>query len=127
MSDEEIQRNFESGDTSRLSEADQAAYRVVFGAISKEPLAKISDSFAERVVKKIITQKKREARRDFMWLSFGIIFLLVGLIVTAGLAGLRFELGFLKEMSGYAGVFIFGIAIIIAFSWIEKKTLSKTM
>lgn len=126
MSDEEIQKNFESGNPSRLSEADQAAYRVVFGAISKEPLAKISDLFAERVVKKIVAQKKRETRRDFVWLSFGIVFLVVGLIVTAAFAGLRLELGFLKEISGYAGVFIFGVVIILAFNWIEKKTLSKT-
>lgn len=126
MSDEEIQKNFESGDIRRLSEKDRASYSAVFRAISKEPSLRISDSFADRVVKKIMAQKKREARRDFVWLSFGVVFLVAGLIVTAVLAELRLELGFLKEMSGYAGVFIFGVAIIIAFNWIEKKTLSKT-
>jgi hypothetical protein len=127
MSDEEIQKKLESGGNPELSESDRASYSAVFRAISKEPLLRISDSFAERVVKKIVAQKKREARRDFVWLSLGVVFLAVGLIVTAAVAGLTFELGFLKEMSGYAGIFIFGIAIILAFNWLEKKVLSKSL
>jgi hypothetical protein len=126
MSDEEIQKRFESGDFSVGSESDRASYRAVFRAISREPVTNVSDSFAERIVKKIVAQQKREARRDFIWLTFGVVFLLVGLIVTAALAGLKFELGFLEEMSGYAGVFIFGIATIIGFSWMEKRILAKT-
>jgi hypothetical protein len=126
MSDEEIQKHFETDDFSVGSEADRVAYRAVFRAISKERLTKISDSFAERIITKVVAQKKREARRDFIWLSFGVVFLVVGLIVTATLAGLHFELGFLREMSAYTGVFVFGIAIIFGFSWIEKRMLSKT-
>lgn len=127
MSDEEIQKKFEAGDEPQISGLDHASYTVVFRAISKEPRLKISDSFAERVVKKIVAQRRREARRDFIWLSFGVVFLVVGLLVTAALAGLRLELGFLKEMSGYAGVFVFGVVLILAFNWIEKRALPKNI
>lgn len=122
MSEEEIQNAFESGQPS-ASDLDSRAYRAVFRSISKEPGLKISDSFAERVMKKIMIKKRREARRDFLWLSFGVLFLMIGLVVTAVIAGLRFQLGFLREMSGYAGVFVFGIVVILVFSWLEKKAL----
>jgi hypothetical protein len=126
MSDEEIQKRFEAGDVSQLSDRERTSYSAVFRAISKEPSLRISDSFAEQILKKIVAQRKREARRDFIWLSVGIVFLVIGLIVTAALSGLRFELGFLKEMSGYAGVFVFAIVLILAFNWIEKRALPKS-
>lgn len=127
MSDEEIQKNFESNLPLDENDRDVASYRILFKILSREPAMRLSNSFAERVVKRIVAQKKREARRDMIWLSFGVVFLLVGLIVTAAFAGLQLELGFLKEMSGYAGIFIFGIAVILAFNWLEKKTLSKKL
>jgi hypothetical protein len=127
MSDEEIQKRFESNLPVDGNDRDAASYREIFRIISTEPAMKISNSFAERVVKKIVAQKKGEARRDMIWLSFGVVFLLVGLVVTAAVAGLQLELGFLKDMSGYAGIFIFGIVVILTFNWIEKKTLSKKL
>lgn len=127
MSDEEIQKRFESGLPVEGNDRDIVFYREVFRIAGKEPRTKVGNAFAESVVKKIVVKKKREARRDIIWLSFGVVFLLIGLVVTAAIAGLQFELGFLKEMSGYAGVFIFGVAVIIAFNWLEKKTLSKKL
>ena len=127
MSDEEIQKRLESNRPIDGNDRDVVTYRRLFEIISKEPKMKISNAFADDVVKKIVVQKKREARRDMVWLSFGVVFLLVGLVVTAAVAGLQFQLGFLKEMSGYAGLFVFGIAVIIAFNWLEKKTLSKKL
>jgi hypothetical protein len=127
MSDEEIQKSLDSNLPLDENDRDVAAYRKIFAVVSKEPSLKITNSLAERVINKIVAQKKREARRDIVWLSFGVVFLLVGLIVTAAFAGLQFQLGFLKDMSGYAGIFVFGIVVILAFNWIEKKTLSKKL
>jgi uncharacterized YccA/Bax inhibitor family protein len=127
MSDEEIQKSFESNLPLDDNSQDVASYRKIFEIVSKEPVVKISNSFAEGVVKKIVVQKKREARRDIIWLTFGVVFLLVGLVVTAAFAGLQLELGFLKEMSGFVGIFVFGIVVILAFNWIEKRTLSKKL
>jgi hypothetical protein len=127
MSDEEIQKRFESNLPLAGNDRDVDSYREIFRIVSKEPKVKINNSFADGIVKKIMAMKKREARRDMIWLSFGVVFLLIGLVVTAAFAGLQFQLGFLKEMSGYAGVFVFGVAVIIAFNWLEKKTLSKKL
>lgn len=127
MSDEEIQKLFDSNQQPEGDGGDVAAYQKVFRAISKEPSIKIGSTFAETVVKKIVAQKKREARRDFIWLSFGVVFLITGLIVTAVVAGLQLELGFLKDMSGYAGIFSFAIVVIFAFNAIERKLLSKNV
>jgi hypothetical protein len=127
MSDEEIQKHFESNLPIEGRNRDADSYRELFRIVSKEPKLKINNAFAEGVVKKIVAKKKREARRDMIWLSFGVVFLLVGLIVTAAFAGLQSQLGFLKDMSGYAGVFIFGLAVILAFNWLEKKILSKEL
>ena len=125
MSDEEIQKRFDSGLPPASEDRDVAAYREIFRAISKEPALKISSTFAEGVVKKIMTQKKREARRDMIWLSFGVAFLLIGLMVTGAFAGLQSQLGFLRDISGFAGIFIFGTVVIFAFNWLEKKLISK--
>ncbi len=124
MSEEELQKQFETTTPPQGTDPDVAAYRKIFAALGKEPKLTISSDFAGAVVKRIVTKKKREARRDFFWLTFGVVFLLVGLIVTAVVAGLRFELGFLKEMSG---ILIFSAAMILGFNWLEKKTLAKKM
>lgn len=122
MSDEEIQKQFESNDPPQGLDRDTIAYREIFKVLAKEPGVKLRADFAESIVRNIVVRKKRETRRDMIWLSFGVVFLLIGLIVTSVVAGLKFELGFLQEMSG---LLIFGAAIILLFNWIEKRTFSK--
>lgn len=127
MSDEELQKLFDSNQQPEANGGDVTAYRKVFKAISKEPSLKIGSGFAESVVKRIVAKKKREARRDFIWLSFGVVFLVIGLIVTAAVAGLQFDFGFLNDMSGYAGIFTFAIVVILVFNVIERKLLFKNV
>ena len=127
MSDEELQNLFDLAQQPDGDERDVAAYRKVFKAISKEPSLKIQTGFAGRVVMKIVAKKKREARRDLIWLSFGVVFLVTGLVVTTMVAGLQFQLGFLKDISSYAGIFIFATVIILGFNSIERKMVSKKL
>jgi hypothetical protein len=124
--EEELQKKIEANPSQTPGDADAAAYREIFRIISQEPKSGLRNSFADKVVTKIVARKKLEARRDLIWLGFGVVFLFSGLIVTAAIAGLTFELGFLKDISGYAGVFAFGAAIIIAFHWFEKRILPKS-
>jgi divalent metal cation (Fe/Co/Zn/Cd) transporter len=121
--EEDLQKRIEQGDHVE-NDLDAAAYSKLFSVIGNEPSINLSKNFAERISSMILLKKKKEARRDFLWLSFGVVFLVVGLIVTAALAGLTMQLGFLLEISAYAGVFIFGIVMIIAFNWLEKRTIS---
>ena len=122
--DEELQDRIENGTYAGM-ELDAQAYRKLFSVIGQEPVVKLSKNFADRVSAKLVAARKRESKRDLVWLSFGVLFLLVGLIVTAALSGLQLQLGFLKEMSPYAGVFIFGILVIIAFNFVEKRAIPK--
>jgi hypothetical protein len=121
--DEGLQRDFDANQIPVSNDPDVLAYKAVFNALEKEPRLNFSSAFAERIVGKIIAQRKREARRDLIWLTFGVTFLVIGLVVTAVLAGLRLEMGFLKDISAFTGIFIFGAAGIVAFNWLEKKTL----
>ncbi|HEY0742834.1 MAG TPA: hypothetical protein VGD40_15295 [Chryseosolibacter sp.] len=122
MSDEELQKQFESNNPPTGSDRDTIAYREIFRVVAKEPSVTLRSNFAESIVRKILAKKKRESRRDMIWLSFGVVFLLIGLIVTAVVAGLKFELGFLREISG---LLIFGVAVILLFNWIERRAFSK--
>jgi hypothetical protein len=122
MSEDEIQRQFDSGIAPGSNDADTIAYKEVFRVLEKEPRIKISGDFASRVLQKIVARQQREARRDMIWLTFGVTFLVIGLIVTAVVAGLRFQFGLPKEMYG---IIVFSAAVIVIFNWIEKKTLVK--
>jgi hypothetical protein len=124
--DEELQKRIERGDSFQ-NDLDAIAYQKIFSVIGKEPRISLPQNFAERISSIILIKKKKEARRDFLWLSFGVVFLLIGLIVTAALAGLTLQLGFLLEISGYAGVFVFGVAMIILFNILEKRTISNRL
>lgn len=122
MSDEEIQKQFESNNPPRGLDRDTIAYHSIFSVVAKEPSVKLRADFAESIVRKIVVRKKREAKRDMIWLSFGVVFLLIGLIVTAAVAGLKFELGFLQEMFS---LLIFGVAMVLLFNWVERRTFSR--
>lgn len=120
----EMQRKVESG-LGVEANADSDAYRRLFNVIGKQPKIQLSRNFVDGVVQRIEAKRKRESRRDLIWLGFGVLFLIIGLALTAILAGLQFHLGFLLEMSAYAGVFIFGSVMIVLFNWLEKRTLEK--
>ena len=124
--EEDLQKRIEVNASSDLRSVDERAYRTVFRALNREPKVNVRRNIAEAVVAKLILRKKREARRDFIWLTFGVVFLSIGLIVTVVLAGLQLQLGFLKDISAYAGVFVFGVILILAFNFFEKRTLLKT-
>lgn len=121
--EEELQSKVESQLDVPASNIEELAYQHVFRALTKEPKLDLPIHFADMILKKIVDKKKREARRDFFWLAFGVAFLLVGLIVTAAVAGLTLQLGFLKDISGYAGVLVFGATLIVLFNWVEKRVI----
>jgi hypothetical protein len=120
--DEELQKKIEQGDSFQ-NDLDAVVYRKIFDALGAEPKVSLPKGFADRISSMIVVRKKKEARRDFLWLSFGVVFLIVGLIITAALAGLKMQLGFLLEISAYAGVFVFGVGMIALFNLLEKRTI----
>src|SRR5687767_6282543 len=122
--EEELQKNLEAGKTPQGDDLDIRAYQQVFQALTKMPETKLSRNFSDRIVTKVLEKRKRDASRDMFWLSGGIFFLAVAFAVAVVITGFKLEWGFLKQISGYAGVFIFGAVFIGLLSWLDKRLVS---
>ena len=55
-----------------------------------------------------------------MWLGTGMFSLFITLIVAIAMSGFKLNFGFLKNMSGYAGLFVFGAVLILVLNQLDK-------
>jgi hypothetical protein len=122
MNDEELQHKIESDmPIDGIIETDDVvAYRQVFTALKKQPHFTLPDNFADKVVQKAAMKKDV---KDYVWLGAGIFFLLLAFGYTIYLTGFNFDLGFLKHMAGYKGLFLFGVMFITLLHWIDKRII----
>lgn len=118
--EEELQKLIEAGD----SPGDAIAYKKIFTALSKSPEVSLPHDFADKIVSRVIENQKQSDARDLFWLGTGLFSLLVAFIGTIVYTGFRLNLGFLEEMSGYSGLFVFGVAFIILLHWVDRRILS---
>lgn len=123
INEEELQKSIETGSAAEANAADVDAYKKVFRALRKEPEIALSHNFADKIIARIIEKQKREEAKDLFWFGTGLFFLIVAFIATILYTGFSMNLGFLKDMSGYAGLLIFGIAFILVLHWIDKRIL----
>jgi hypothetical protein len=93
----------------------------VFSALKKKPETKLSGDFSDRIVFSVQEKQKRDASRDMFWLGGGIFFLVIAFIVAIIMTSFKLEFGFLKDISGYAGIFVFGVAFIAMLGWLDKR------
>jgi hypothetical protein len=121
--EEELQNKLEAGLTPNTDELDIKSYQELFNVLKKEPPVTLSADFTSRVIAKVTVSQKKSASRDFWWLGLGIFFTVICFIVVVVMTGFKFEMGFLKEMSRFAGLFIFGVVFIIALNLLEKRVL----
>jgi hypothetical protein len=121
--EEELQKKLEAGLTPDAEELDIKSYQEVFTVLEKEPPNALPVDFTNRVIAKVIASQKKNASRDFWWLGLGILFTVICFIVVVAMTGFKLQMGFLKEMSGYAGLFIFATVFIIVLNWLEKRVL----
>lgn len=122
--EEELQKNLEAGRIPEGDDLDVRAYQQVFQALTKTPETKLSRDFSDRIVTKVLEKRKRDASRDMFWLGGGIFFLVMAFAVAIVMTGFKPEWGFLKQISGYAGVFVFGAAFIGLLTWLDKRLIS---
>jgi hypothetical protein len=122
--EEDLQKNIEAGQSPEGDELDIKAYQRVFSALKNEPETKLSHDFSERIVFRIKEKQKRDASRDMFWLVAGIFFLVITFIVAIVMTGFKPDFGFLNDISGYTGVFVFGAAFIGMLSWLDKRLIS---
>ena len=124
--EEEIQKNIEAGRPTDDNDLDARAYKEVFRALkTSSPETSLPVNFADKIIARVIEKQKRESARDFFWFGVGIFLMIVALIVTIYYTGFKFNLGFLKGMSGYAGLFVFGVAFIILLNVLEKRIVPR--
>lgn len=123
--EEDLQKSIESGTSTNADELDVKAYEEVFARLTKKPDEYLSAGFADRVIVRIHERQRISTSRDFVWLAIGVFLLTVSVIVATVLSGFRPSLGLLKGMSGYAGVFAFGVIFILLLNRLDKKLLTK--
>jgi hypothetical protein len=123
--EEELQKKIEAGQSPEGDDLDIKSYQQVFSALKTKPETKLSRNFSEQVISRVLVKQKRDASRDMFWLGGGIFFLVIAFIVAIVLTGFKFEFGFLKDISGYTGIFVFGIAFIAMLSWLDKRLISQ--
>jgi hypothetical protein len=124
--EEDLQKSIESGNSTNADELDVKVYEEVFARLRKKPDGYLSAGFADRVVVRIQEKQRISTSRDFVWLAIGVFLLTISVIVATVMSGFRPSLGVLKGMSGYAGVFAFGVIFILLLNRIDKKFLSKS-
>ena len=124
--EEELQNNIEAGRPTGADDADVKAYREVFRALSTLPETSLPNNFADRIVARIEEKRKRESKKDVIWFASGIGVMVLVFVATILYTDFQFDLGFLNDMSGYAGLFIFGVAFILVLNILDKKLVIKT-
>jgi hypothetical protein len=125
MKDEELQKSLELGQIPQGDDLDLSAYRAVFKALEKAPESGLSKNFADKIVAKVIAKRKKSESRDFFWFGVGIFCLVITFIIVFAIAAPKLHLGFLRDMSGYSGLLVFGVVFLLALNWLDKKMVGQ--
>jgi hypothetical protein len=124
--DEELQKKIEAGLNVEGDPIDARAYREVFHALSMEPKIRRSPNFADKVIARVTEKNQRSEARDYFWFGVGLFFLLITFVVAIAMTDPKLHLGFLRDMSGYAGLFLFGTGVLVALNWLDKRVVNRT-
>ncbi|MGC1241148.1 MAG: hypothetical protein WA874_06160 [Chryseosolibacter sp.] len=122
--EEELQKAVENGRLAESSE-DGKAYQAVFRALKKEPAYRLPAGFAERIVSTVAARKADGTSKDYFWFGAGLFVLTIAFVGTILYTGFRLDFGFLKGMSNYKGLAVFGIAFIIFLNFLDKKLVKE--
>jgi hypothetical protein len=121
--EEELQKNIEAGQPLPAEDPDVKSYRAVFKALGAQHDFEVSPGFSDRVLRRLAEKRKKDASRDILWLSIGIFLLLVSFMVALMLTGFKLQLGFLRNMAPYGGLFVFGVFFILLLQWLDRRLL----
>jgi hypothetical protein len=121
LPDEELQHSIEKGH--RIDDTlDSRAYQKIFDALKQEPYH-LPTHFADRVMKRMEAQGSLS--KDYFWFGLGLFTLIAGAFVAALLSNFKPNFGAFKFISGYAGLFVFGLTLIMLIHYIDKKFLKR--
>ena len=122
--DEELQQNIERGNSDRSIDAQ--AYQKVFSALEKEPEVSLSPLFADNVISMLQQSSKiRLSAWELALLIVVMVFSVIALLVAVVITGFTLDLGFLKAVSGYKGLFMFAVFLFVLFQWFDRRLMQK--
>ncbi len=122
--EEEMQNKIGSGKAGES--ADELAYKAVLSALAKEHSGDMVPGLADRVILRL--EKRKEIRKssfDLVMAIIGGVLFVAGLIVSVVLTGFRPDLGFLKAIGDFKGLFLFGIGFVIMINVLDKQLMRK--
>ena len=97
-----------------------AVFRMLTVLEKEDDAIRLPDNFSDKVVRRVIQKQTNE--NWFGWFGYfaGILGLIICLIVSLVAVDFNLDLGFLKNIKGYSGLFIFGAAFIYFLNIIEE-------
>ncbi len=122
MTDEELQGRIEKGEFS--DNRDSRTYVKIFEALRREPEFRVSINLAETILRQVDFSSRRSSR-DLVWLYTGLVACFVAMIVAVLLTDFKINFGALRFISGYPGLFVFGILFVLALQWVDRKIVRK--
>ncbi len=118
--EEELQQQAQKNQLSG-NDVDSRAYHVVFDVLRREPEFRLSANFSEVVLHKISGSESP--------LYYWVAFVMLGFVIAAGaaiiLTGFKPDFGFLKHISRFTGLFVFGAGFILLLQWVDRKLVHK--
>src|SRR5271163_4524852 len=121
-SDEELQHAIENNHTHDNS-IDAQAYQKVFNALAKEPYH-LPINFADKVVRKL-EAGNASLFRDYFWLALGLISFIIATVITIVVTGFTIDFSAFRFISGYSGLFLFGVAFILLIQYLDKRLVGR--
>jgi hypothetical protein len=123
-SDEELQHKIENKNAMDDS-ADAKAYQKVFSALEKEPYS-LPLNFADDVVKRL-ESRSASVTTDYVWLALGLLTFIVATVITVVTTGFAIDFSVFRFVSGYYGLFAFGLAFILLIQYLDQRLVFRKM
>jgi hypothetical protein len=123
--EKELQKRIEAGEFTGNDDPETKAYEQVFKGLHREPDFRLKDSFADKVVSKAVSRREAKSFREYVWMAVGLVLLLAAFVVTIVMTGFKINFGFLRNLSEFKGVLLFGGAFIIFLHWLDKRLLGR--
>ena len=122
ISDDELQKMIEEGQSAPSRDRDVVAYQRVVDILGeKQPYS--PTGIEDAVISKIERAKRRSTVREHVWLALGLVFLMLGGVVAIAMSGLSISFSGWQRYIMMLG--ICGAVVIVVLNNLERKLLNR--
>lgn len=118
--EEELQKNIEKGLPAKGDASDIVAYQAILRAMKNQKAPSLSPDFSDKIVARIVAKERKSERKEMVWFVMGIAMIVISFIAIVLYTGFKPDFGFLKNISRYSGVLIFGAVFVFALHLVDK-------